>query len=75
MVKATANPWAGQDGRSPIAGDLLRGVPQIAAAIGLPERPTRHLCETGALPVFRLGKLFCARRSELQQALSAQREG
>jgi hypothetical protein len=49
-------------------GDLLYGVPAIAAFTGLRERAVHHLAETGKLPLFKLSDLkWCARKSTLRK--------
>ena len=37
-----------------LAGDLLDGVPAIAAYLGTPLRRTYYLCETGQIPAFKM---------------------
>ena len=59
----------------PIGLDLLMGVQAIADLLGLPRRQTQYLCDTGRLPIFKLGNRIAARMSELDRALSAQRSG
>jgi len=59
-----------------LAGDLLTGAKAIALCIyGTDDATARsrvyRLAETGRLPIFRVGRLLTARKSELQAALSA----
>lgn len=56
-----------------LSQDLLRGVPAIAAHIGMSVRTTYHLVEKGALPIFRLpnNTTIYARKSELDQHFTA----
>ena len=56
---------------APLHDDLLTGAQAIAEFTGLPLRRVYYLSETGALPVFRLGQILQARKSELNEALSA----
>lgn len=54
-----------------LAGDILKGVKEIADYRGETVRATYHHVAKGYLPVFRVGKIICARKSELNRALSA----
>lgn len=47
------------------------GVRPIAKAINHSERRTRYLIDRHGLPVFRIGGLFYARRSQLDKFFSA----
>jgi excisionase family DNA binding protein len=50
--------------------ELLHGVQDIAAYLGLTDRQVeRHIARSG-LPVFRLGRTVCARRSTLEAWLA-----
>lgn len=49
----------------PLAEDLLHGVKRIAAYIGVTPRRAYYLLECGEIPGFRLGRIWCARRSEI----------
>jgi excisionase family DNA binding protein len=49
----------------PLAEDILRGAAEIAAYMGFERRVVYHLASKGALPVFRMGEIVCARRSTL----------
>ena len=53
-----------------LTGDLLYGVPAIAAFTGLRERAVYHLAEQGKLPLFKLVLKWCARKSTLRQHLA-----
>jgi hypothetical protein len=55
----------------PLHEDLLTGAQAIAEFTGLSVRRVYYLSETGDLPVFRLGQVLQARKSELNEALSA----
>jgi hypothetical protein len=60
------------------SADLLRGGEKIAEFLfGDPEhrRKVYHLAETSRLPVFRLGKQLCARRSTLLDWVARQERG
>jgi hypothetical protein len=50
--------------------DVLIGVRQIAAALGLPPRAVQHLIRSGRLPTGRLGTRVVASRRLLQQAVN-----
>ena len=50
-----------------LASDLLRGVPQIGRFIGESDRRTYYLAETKKIPVFKMGKLWMARKSTLRR--------
>ncbi len=54
------------------AGDLLYGVPAIAAHLGIKERQARHRCATGAIPTFRIGQTICSRQSTINRWLDEQ---
>jgi hypothetical protein len=59
------------------AADLLRGADQIAEFLfGDPtqRRKVYHLAATSRLPAFRLGSLWCARRSTLLEWVAAQEQ-
>lgn len=45
--------------------DLLHGAREIAAFLRISPRKTYYLLETGALPAFKLGGKWCARKSTL----------
>lgn len=55
----------------PIADDVLIGAKAIADETGIKVRQVYRLAELGGIPTFKLGGTLAARRSELQQALSA----
>lgn len=44
-------------------GDLLRGAEAIGEFLGTDERQVREMANKGRLPVFRLGRTICARKS------------
>jgi hypothetical protein len=54
-----------------LADDLIFGAASIASYIGLPARKVFYLHEIGALPTFKLGGTIAARKSEINQRLSA----
>jgi excisionase family DNA binding protein len=49
--------------------DLLYGTAKIADFLGIKTRAVEHLIETKRIPFFRLGKVVCARRSSLTEAM------
>ncbi|WP_424361415.1 hypothetical protein [Methylocystis parvus] len=56
--------------------DLLRGAKEIADFLGVSERQGFHLCATGQLPgVFKLGRIWHARRSTLIEELRRREQG
>lgn len=55
-----------------LATDLLRGVREIAAFLGMARRVVSYHIECERLPVFRLGALICARKSTLLQWVAEQ---
>lgn len=56
--------------------DVLRGAKQIADFLGENERRVFYLCETGQLPgVFKVGRLWRARRSTLIEELRRREQG
>ncbi len=56
--------------------DLLRGARQIADFLGEKERRVFYLCETGQLEgVFKIGRLWHARRSTLIEELRRREQG
>jgi hypothetical protein len=54
--------------------DLLHGVPAIAAHLNTTAKAIYHQCEQGRLPVFRMGRTICARRSTLALHFAALEE-
>ncbi len=60
------------DNTETLAADILRGARAIGEYTGLPTRQVFYLVEKNELPVFRLGKIICARKSELRRELSAE---
>ena len=58
-----------------LSGDLLIGAAAIAAYLGVKPRQVWHWASTGKIPTFKTGALTCARKSQLNQALSAEMEG
>jgi hypothetical protein len=60
-----------------LADDLLIGAASIAGFIFGSERERRRvywLIERGALPIFRLGQIICARKSTLVRAVEAREQ-
>lgn len=55
-------------------GDLLYGVPAIAAHLSLKARVVYHLHAAGRLPTFKLGGKVCARRSTLAAHFATQEQ-
>jgi len=57
--------------------DLLYGLEAIGAHLGLSSRQAEHLVSRGDLPTFKMGRVVCARKSELDthfaQASAARR--
>lgn len=47
--------------------DLLYGVKRIAQHLGLTNRQVEHMIARGSIPTFKLGKITCATRSDLQR--------
>jgi hypothetical protein len=45
--------------------DLISGTPQIAEFLGVSARRAMYLCEKKQIPVFKMGHIWCARRSTL----------
>ncbi len=59
--------------QSELSSDLLEGADEIAEFMGLEsKRRVYHLCESGSLPIFRLGRIICARKSTLLSHIKAQ---
>jgi hypothetical protein len=59
----------------PLSEDLLKGADEIAEFFYGDRRQRRkiyHLAETSRLPVFRLGAVLCARKSQLMAWIEAQ---
>jgi hypothetical protein len=50
-----------------LAGDLLDGVPAIAAFTGWPARRVYYLAEKRLLPLFKVGDRWCGRKSTLRR--------
>jgi hypothetical protein len=49
--------------------DLCHGYDEIGQHMGLSARQVKHLASTGAIPTFKLGRIVCALRSKLDEAL------
>lgn len=45
--------------------DLLYGMAAIGKHVGLTARQVEHIVARGELPVFKVGRIICARRSTL----------
>ncbi len=56
-------------------GALLYGVPSIAAYLGVTDRTTRHLIETGRLPHFKLGATVVCRRATIDAWIAEMERG
>jgi hypothetical protein len=59
----------------PLSEDLLKGADEIAEFFYGDRKQRRkiyHLAETSRLPVFRLGTVLCARKSQLMAWIEAQ---
>jgi hypothetical protein len=59
--------------KSSLRDDLLVGADKIAEFTGLSVRQVYY--QRPKLPIFPIGKLLAARKSELMRALSAERDG
>lgn len=58
-----------------LSSDVLYGADAIAEFMGIEsKRRIYHLCESGSLPIFRLGSRLCARKSTLLNHIKAQEE-
>lgn len=53
-----------------LAEDMLKGLKAIAEFTGFTERELREFARAKTLPMFKIGKHHCARRSELDRAMS-----
>ena len=69
--KASAQAQREADQAQREANGILHGMNAIAEYLGLEDRVAKHLHNKGSLPTFRLGRRVCARRAELDSALSA----
>ncbi len=58
-----------------IAEDMLKGADAIADFIGITSRRVYYLADRNELPVFRMGKTLCARRSTLLRHIVALENG
>jgi len=56
--------------RGSTTADLLYGVPAIARYLDMREPQTRHLCERGDIPTFRMGRIICSARSTIDAHLA-----
>ena len=54
-----------------LADDLLIGAEPIGVYLGVGPRVVYHWAQRQIIPVFKLGNLLAARKSELRRALSA----
>ena len=76
MSQSTVTTAAAAQPPATLKGDMLKGVKAIADFLDLPERQVYHLCATGQLPgVFRLGRLYHARRSVLIEHMARREQG
>lgn len=79
MVQRTSKPSKQQpvamapDGA--LAGDLIWHVGNIGKFLGRTPRQVYHMIEKQRLPVCRVGRTICARKSELAAFLSANAKG
>lgn len=48
-----------------LADDLMTGIKEISQFTGESERRLYHLAETGQLALFKMGRLWCGRKSTL----------
>jgi hypothetical protein len=55
-----------------LASDIVTGAKAIAEETGFKERFVYRAAETGELPIFKVGGMLCARRSELRKRLSSE---
>lgn len=51
--------------------DLLNGFQEIAEALHISVRQAKHRAKIGAIPIFRMGRSVCARRSTLAKHFAA----
>ncbi len=58
-----------------LADDMLDGAEAIGKFIGVSRRRAFYLCESGTVPAFKLGNRWCARKSELRDALRSGKAG
>jgi len=58
-----------------LAADLLTGASAIAAHLGWEVRRVYYVADKKYLPIRQIGKLLTARKTELDRALSAERDG
>jgi hypothetical protein len=54
---------------APVAEDTLRGVPAIAAFLGLPERVVYYRAERGLLPIIKVGDTLELRKSRYRKLI------
>jgi hypothetical protein len=54
--------------------DTLFGLHAIARILGTTEEEALRLCESGAVPSFKAGKLICASRTALRDRRAAYRQ-
>ena len=60
------------DTRDDTSSDLLTGCDAIAKHLRWTVRQVKHRAASGELPVFRIGRTVCARRSTLAKHFEAQ---
>lgn len=58
-----------------MAGDLMIGIKSIAEFLGIPERQCFWIAENQQLPIFKIGRLWAARKSTLTDHVAAQERG
>ncbi len=49
------------------SNELLYGIKRIARFLELTDRQTQHLHDSGQIPTFKLGKIVCALKPDLNQ--------
>jgi hypothetical protein len=54
-----------------LAGDLLKGARAIGEFINAPQQMVFHYHRIGAVPTFKLAGTICARKSQLNERLTA----
>ncbi|ACB96724.1 hypothetical protein Bind_3163 [Beijerinckia indica subsp. indica ATCC 9039] len=62
--------------QTPIADDLLQGMPAIAAFYGMPVRKAYHLAAHGNLPgTFKIGKIIYLSKSAAREIIAQKARG
>ena len=58
-----------------LAGDLLQGMAAISHYVGIPERRGYYLPERKLIPAFKIGEVWCLRKSTMNRRIETLESG